>query len=126
MVSDDHSDSEESWEDDLDIHAVINFSERPRLIQTDAGTLMLTDQDIDTYCVVQRAIFEAKVHMMFVNRYLELTKKSLFTQDALLTAACTCSILPIQHHLKTDDLYITALATLICLRVVLSPILLVG
>ncbi|KAG1841046.1 hypothetical protein F4604DRAFT_1939676 [Suillus subluteus] len=75
------------------------------------------DQDIDTRRVVQRAILEAKVHMTFVNGYPELTEKSLFTQNALLTAACACGVSPIQDRLKTDDSYVMALATLIEARV---------
>ncbi|KAG1854871.1 hypothetical protein F4604DRAFT_1932502 [Suillus subluteus] len=108
MLSDDHSDVKE---DSPDAH--IDYSGRPRLIQTETGKLKLMDQDIHTCCVVQREILEAKVHMTFVNGYPELTEKSLFTQNALLTAARACGVSPIQDHLKTDDSYVTALATLI-------------
>ncbi|KAG2129440.1 hypothetical protein DEU56DRAFT_915158 [Suillus clintonianus] len=112
MVSDHHSDAEE---DDSDGHA--DRSGRPTLIWTDTGKLKLTDQDIDTRRVVQRAILEAKLHMTFANGYPELTEKSLFTRDALLTAARACGVPPIQDRLKTDDSYVTALATLIEARV---------
>ncbi|KAG1895819.1 uncharacterized protein F5891DRAFT_1193839 [Suillus fuscotomentosus] len=104
MVSYDCSDSEE---DDPD--APVECSGRPKLVQTDT--------DIDTRRVVQRAILEAKVHMTFVNSYPELTEKSLFMQDALLTAARACGVSPIQDCLKSDDLYVTALATLVEARV---------
>ncbi|KAG1866753.1 hypothetical protein F4604DRAFT_1928049 [Suillus subluteus] len=112
MLSDDHSDAKE---DGPDAHA--DYSGRPRLVQTETGKLKLMDQDIDTCCVVQRVILEAKVHMTFVNGYPELTEKSLFTRNALLTAACACGVSPIQDRLKTDDSYVTALATLIEARV---------
>jgi hypothetical protein len=108
MVSYDRSDSEE---DDPD--APVECSGRPKLVRTDTGKLKLTDQDIDTRRVVQRAILEAKVHMTFVNGYPELTEKSLFTRDALLTAARACGVSPIQDRLKSDDSYVTALATLV-------------
>ncbi|KAG1820107.1 hypothetical protein EV424DRAFT_1539520 [Suillus variegatus] len=104
IVSYDCSDSEE---DDPD--APVECSGRPKLIRTDT--------DINTRRVVQRAILEAKVHMTFVNGYPELTEKSLFTRDALLTAACACGVSPIQDCLKSDDLYVTALATLVEARV---------
>ncbi|KAG1875875.1 hypothetical protein C8R48DRAFT_768729 [Suillus tomentosus] len=112
MVSYDRSDSEE---DDPD--APVECSGRPKLVRTDTGKLKLTDQDIDTRRVVQRAILEAKVHMTFVNGYPELTEKSLFTRDALLTAARACGVSPIQDRLKSDDSYVTALATLVEARV---------
>ncbi|KAG1831326.1 hypothetical protein EV424DRAFT_1534413 [Suillus variegatus] len=112
IVSYDHSDSEE---DDPD--APVECSGRPKLVRTDTGKLKLTDQDINTHRVVQRAILETKVHMTFVNGYPELTEKSLFTQDALLTAARACGVSPIQDRLKSDDLYVTALATLVEARV---------
>ncbi|KAG2366007.1 hypothetical protein BDR07DRAFT_1480731 [Suillus spraguei] len=98
MVSSDCSDSEQ---DDPD--APVECSGRLKLVRMDTGKLKLTDQDIDTCRVVQRAILEAKVHMTFINGYPELTEKSLFTQDALLTAARACSVLPIQDCLKSDD-----------------------
>ncbi|KAG2344881.1 hypothetical protein BDR05DRAFT_998887 [Suillus weaverae] len=108
MLSDDHSDAEEG---DPDAHT--DYSGRPRLVWTETDKLKLMDQDINTHRMVQRVILEAKVHMTFVNGYLELTEKSLFTQNTLLTAACTCSVSPIQDCLKTDDSYVMALATLI-------------
>ncbi|KAG2066116.1 hypothetical protein BDR04DRAFT_1121396 [Suillus decipiens] len=91
MLSDGHSNTEE---DDPDAHA--DYSGRPRLVWMETG-----------------AILEAKVHMTFVNGYLELTEKSLFMWNALLTAAYTCSVLPIQDRLKTDDSYVMALTMLI-------------
>ncbi|KAG1847680.1 hypothetical protein DFJ58DRAFT_730093 [Suillus subalutaceus] len=112
MLSDDHSDVEE---DGPDAHA--DYSGRPRLVWTETGKLKLMDQDINTRRMVQRAILEAKVHMTFVNGYPELTEKSLFTRNALLTAARACGVSPIQDRLKTDDSYVTALATLIEARV---------
>ncbi|KAG2148159.1 uncharacterized protein EDB93DRAFT_1250218 [Suillus bovinus] len=87
MASYDHSDSEE---DDPD--APIDHSGRPKLVWSDT---------------------EAKVHMTFVNGYLELMEKSFFTQDALLTAARACGVSPIQDCLKSDDSYVTALTMLV-------------
>lgn len=120
MVSDDRSDSEE---DDRDSRA--DRSGRPTLIWTDTGKLKLMDQDIDTRRVVQRAILEAKVHITFVNGYPELTEKSLFTRDALLTAARVCGVPPIQDRLKTDDSYVTALSSLVRPRVGLLAVSLI-
>ncbi|KAG2130428.1 uncharacterized protein EDB93DRAFT_1108416 [Suillus bovinus] len=105
----------DSEEDDPD--APIDYSGRPKVVQSDTGKLKLTDQDIDTHRVVQRAILEAKVHMTFVNSYPELTEKSLFMRDVLLTAAHVCGVSPIQDRLKSDDSYVTALATLVEARV---------
>jgi hypothetical protein len=82
------------------------------------------DQDIDTRRVVQRAILEAKVHMTFVNGYPELTEKSLFTREALLTAAHACGVSPIQRRLETDDSYVSALAPLVCPQATLQQVLL--
>lgn len=86
----------------------------PKLVWTDTRKIKLTDQDLDTCRVVQRAILEAKVHLTFVNGYPELTEKGLFTWDALVTASRACGVPPIQNRLKTDDSYCMALATLVC------------
>ncbi|KAG2126266.1 hypothetical protein DEU56DRAFT_959595 [Suillus clintonianus] len=96
---------------------VLDDSEEDNPDHSRRPTLVWTDTDIDTRRVVQRAILEAKVHLTFVNGYPELTEKSLFTRDALLTAARACSVLPIKDRLKSDDSYVTALATLIEARV---------
>ncbi|KAG1838883.1 hypothetical protein F4604DRAFT_1941110 [Suillus subluteus] len=94
------------------IHDHDHTSGGPKLVRTDTGKIKLTDQDLDTHRVVQRAILEAKVHMTFVNGYPELTEKGLFTRDALLTVSRTCGVPPIQNRLKTDNSYCMALATL--------------
>ncbi|KAG2140476.1 uncharacterized protein EDB93DRAFT_1105887 [Suillus bovinus] len=57
----------------------------PKLVRTDTGKIKLMDQNIDTCCVVQRAILEAKC----------------------------------PSHLKTDNSYCMALATLVKARVLL-------
>jgi hypothetical protein len=110
-------DLEGSQEVDLDYHdSGLTRHGRPgsaRLVRTNTGKLKLMDQDIDTRRVVQRAILEAKVHVTFVNGYPELTEKSLFTRNALLTAARACGVPIIQDRLKSDDSYVTALATLV-------------
>ncbi|KAG1839094.1 hypothetical protein C8R48DRAFT_679943 [Suillus tomentosus] len=110
-------DLEGSQEVDLDYHdSGLTRHGRPgsaRLVRTNTGKLKLMDQDIDTRRVVQRAILEAKVHVTFVNGYPELTEKSLFTRNPLLTAARACGVPIIQDRLKSDDSYVTALATLV-------------
>jgi hypothetical protein len=117
MAPDECNDLEGSPEVNLDHHdtglTCHDHSGSARLIRTNTGKLKLTDQDIDTRHVVQRAILEAKVHITFINGYPELTEKSLFTRNALLTAARACGIPPIQDRLKSDDSYVTALATLV-------------
>ncbi|KAG1770182.1 hypothetical protein EDD22DRAFT_843216 [Suillus occidentalis] len=121
IVPDERNDLEGSPEVDLECHDTgltrHGHSGSARLIRTNTGKLKLTDQDIDTRRVVQRAILEAKVHITFVNRYPELTEKSLFMRNTLSTAARACGVPPIQDRLKSDDSYVTALATLVEARV---------
>lgn len=117
VVPDEHNDLEGSPEVDLECHDTgltrHGHSGSARLVRTNTGKLKLTDQDIDTRRVVQRAILEAKVHITFINGYPELTEKSLFMRNALLTVARACGVPPIQDRLKSDDSYVTALATLV-------------
>ncbi|KAG1891601.1 uncharacterized protein F5891DRAFT_1197654 [Suillus fuscotomentosus] len=102
-------------DDDDDHHG---HSQGPKLVRSaKPGKLKLTDQDDSTQCVVQRAILEAKVHMTFINGYPDITEKNQFTQDALLTAARTCGVTPIYDRLKTNELYASALASLVDARV---------
>ncbi|KAG1731876.1 hypothetical protein EDD22DRAFT_960475 [Suillus occidentalis] len=121
IIPDEHNDLEGSPEVDLECHDTgltrHGHSGSARLIWTNTGKLKLMDQDIDTRHVVQRAILEAKVHITFVNGYPELTEKSLFTRNMCSTAACACGVPPIQDRLKSNDSYVTALATLVEARV---------
>ncbi|KAG2052879.1 hypothetical protein BDR06DRAFT_972775 [Suillus hirtellus] len=57
------------------IHNYDHTTGGPKLVWTDTRKIKLIDQDLDTCRVVQRAILEAKVHLTFVNGYLELTEK---------------------------------------------------
>ncbi|KAG1883895.1 uncharacterized protein F5891DRAFT_990509 [Suillus fuscotomentosus] len=110
LVLDDDDD-----DDDDDHHG---HSQGPKLVRSaKPGKLKLTDQDDSTQRVVQRAILEAKVHMTFINGYPDITEKNQFTQDALLTAARTCGVTPIYDRLKTNELYASALASLVDARV---------
>ncbi|KAG1851216.1 hypothetical protein C8R48DRAFT_777912 [Suillus tomentosus] len=112
LVLDDDDDDDD---DDNDHHG---HSQGPKLVRSaKAGKLKLTDQDDSTQRVVQRAILEAKVHMIFINGYPDITEKNQFTRDALLTAARTCGITPIYDRLKTSELYVSALASLVDARV---------
>ncbi|KAG1871528.1 hypothetical protein F4604DRAFT_1926263 [Suillus subluteus] len=96
-ISDDQDDPESLNDnslvpDDNDNHR--GHSEEPKLVwSTNTRKLKLMHQNSET-C------------------YPDITKKNQFTQDTLLTAACTCGVTPIYNHLKANDLYASALATL--------------
>ncbi|KAG1843743.1 hypothetical protein C8R48DRAFT_780583 [Suillus tomentosus] len=117
LTSDEHCNSSKGNLVDHDaqadhIHNHDHTTGGPKLVWTDTGKIKPMDQDLDTCRVVQRAILEPKVHLTSVNGYPKLTKKGLFTWDALVTASRACGVPPIQNRLKTDDSYGMAPATL--------------
>ncbi|KAG1883220.1 hypothetical protein F4604DRAFT_1920403 [Suillus subluteus] len=87
------------------------------IVVAEGGNIKLLDQNLETRRVVKGAIMEAKCQLVFVDGFPELVDKNQLSYQSLLTVAAQHNLCEIEKRLRTDEDYISQLASLVDARI---------